>query len=212
MAKALQEQRDALAAGASAPPATTAAAPAAKAASLAMKGTMLGVAPPDFSTASQPPVEAPVAPTAAIPSTTPVPSQLKGTMVGMAPEDVAELRQKLDSQRPPAPANEEVNAFGGTVVGTSPFFGLSAEDEQAARERLGSQPTEDAMPIQGASSIAASYAKQMADRPSNAPDDLRAPVFRSSNVPGVPQKSNAVLFLVIGVVVIVALVAAAFVL
>jgi hypothetical protein len=235
MAKALQAQRDAANAAAQAPSvppaASTSSHPPAdaapKPASVAMKGTMLGVAPPDVAALSQAMLSKAAAEKAAA-SAAPAPASaaLKGTMLGVAPPDVTELRAKLESERPPAPNNDEdVNAFGGTVVGTSPFFGMNPADEEAARQRLSSAsgtgaggfdpneatPAEMDGPGAGPSAIAAQYAQRAQERPSNAPDDdLRAPVYRPPGVPGVPARNNAPVILLIGVILVICLLLAAF--
>lgn len=109
-----------------------------------MKGTMIGIAPPNIaelrkqldaaSQAASAPAPAPAEPHAApsapsVPNvaaqaSSATPSRLKGTMIGVAPPDVSALLEKAKAAESSTASDEapaDVNAFGGTVVGTSPF-------------------------------------------------------------------------------------------
>ena len=217
-----------------APSAVPVAAPAAAAArpasSAQLKGTMIGVAPPSVAdlrkaaddAAGRAPSVAAVAPAAAsaAAASRAASSKLKGTMIGVAPPDAASLRPRQESNSGAA------DPLGGTMVGTSPFHGLdNAEAEASAASALMARSavesaTEPAPPFDASDATPAEGMRSASDRPADRSSD-RATERASSEHPaayrpvqpvaGVPTRSNAPVILLIGVILVICLVLAAFV-
>jgi len=195
-----------------------------------LKGTMIGVAPPSVAdlrkaaddAAGRAPSVAAVAPAAAsaAAASRAASSKLKGTMIGVAPPDAASLRPRQESNSGAA------DPLGGTMVGTSPFHGLdNAEAEASAASALMARSavesaTEPAPPFDASDATPAEGMRSASDRPADRSSD-RATERASSEHPaayrpvqpvaGVPTRSNAPVILLIGVILVICLVLAAFV-
>ncbi len=217
------------AAGAPSAAPVAAAAGARPASSAQLKGTMIGVAPPsvadlrkaaDDAAARAPSVAAVPQAASATAASMAASSKLKGTMIGVAPPDAASLRPRQES------SSGAADPLGGTMVGTSPFHGLdNAEAEASAASALMARSavasaTESAQPFDASDATPAEGMRSASDRPADRNSD-RATERAASERPtahrpaqpiaGVPARSHAPVILLIGVILVVCLLLAAFV-